>query len=313
MLTISNGVALSLRIGRCAEFYRQPANPTYRTAREKACKIFQKFRSLKWGLSYSKNTRHRIGAVSYLNTVPLVYGMLKGPQTALVDLTFSTPSVCAVQLESGVIDIGLVPVAEIARQRLEILPGLGIAAQGAVRSILLFSKGPWRSIRTLATDISSRTSVELARVILREQFGVTPVLLASEPNLDRMLASADAALIIGDPALRIEPASLPYEWLDLAEAWSSLTRLPFVFAAWAGNPGIPAEALTTLTVGSYRFGQDRLAEIVATEALQRGIPENLADRYLRHHLWYEIGPKEIEGWDTFLSLAGLDTLAGART
>jgi chorismate dehydratase len=312
VLTFANGVALSLRIGRCAEFYRQPANPLS-DRKQESRQISKKFRSLEWRLSHSKDIRYRIGAVSYLNTVPLVYGMLKGPQTALADLTFSTPSVCATQLESGAVDIGLVPVVEIARQGLEIVPGVGIAAQGAVRSILLFSKGPWRSVRTLATDIGSRTSVELARVILREHFGATPVLLAGEPNLDKMLESADAALIIGDPALRIEPATLPYEWLDLAAAWFSLTRLPFVFAAWAGKPGIPGAALAELTTGSYRFGRDHLTEIVATEGAHRGISEDLADQYLRHHLWYEIGPKELAGWDTFLSLAGLDTLAGARS
>jgi chorismate dehydratase len=310
VLTIANDVALSLRIGRYAEFYSQPANPSYRTGGAKACKIFKNFRSLKWALSHNKEIR--IGAVSYLNTLPLVYGMLKGPQKALVDLTFSTPSVCAAQLDGGAIDVGLVPVAEIARQGLEIVPGLGIAAQGAVRSILLFSKVPWHSVRTLATDSSSRTSVELARVVLRERFGVTPVLLPSEPNLDRMLESADAALIIGDPALRIEPSELPYEWLDLAEAWSALTHLPFVFAAWAGKPGIPVESVAALALGSYRFGWEQVAEIVRTESAPRGISESLADRYLRHHLWYEIGPKELAGWEAFLSMAGLNTLAGAR-
>ncbi|HEX4770352.1 MAG TPA: menaquinone biosynthesis protein [Bryobacteraceae bacterium] len=264
-------------------------------------------------MSLNEEIRPRIGAVSYLNTVPLVYGMLKGPQQQLADLSFSTPSVCAAQLESGVIDIGLVPVAEIARQGLEIVPGLGIAAQGAVRSILLISKGPFRNIRTVATDSSSRTSVELARVILREQFGATPMLQPNEPDLDRMLQRADAALIIGDPALRIEPAGLPYEWLDLAEAWTALTQLPFVFAAWAGKPGIPTAALATLTSGSYRFGQENMAEIVSIESARRGISKGLADRYLRHHLRYEIGPKELEGWDTFLSLAGLAAPAGART
>jgi predicted solute-binding protein len=263
-------------------------------------------------LSHNNDSRYRIGAVSYLNTVPLVYGMLKGPQKEPTELIFSIPSVCAAQLEDGVVDIGLVPVVEIARQRLEILPGLGIAAQGAVRSILLFSKVPWRSIRTLAADSSSRTSVELARVILREQFGSIPVLLSQEPNLEQMLQSADAALIIGDPALRIEPAEQPYDCLDLAEAWSSLTQLPFVFAAWAGKRGIPVAALADLTAGSYAFGREHLDDIVSAEAPRRGIPDALADRYLRHHLRYEIGQKELDGWEAFVSLAGLDTLAGVN-
>jgi predicted solute-binding protein len=192
------------------------------------------------------------------------------------------------------------------------IPGVGIAACGPVRSILLFAKRPWPAVKTLAADISSRTSVELARVILREQFGASPAFLPSEPDLDRMLQSADAALIIGDPALRIQPDSLPYEWLDLAEVWFSMTGLPFVFAAWAGKPGLPVLALRQLTLGSYQYGRQHIAEIAAAEAGKRQISVDLADRYLRHHLHYEIGSKELEGLDMFLSLAGLAGFAGAH-
>lgn len=97
--------------------------------------------------------------------------MQHGPQKDLVDLSFSLPSVCSRELELGKIEIGLVPIAEIARQGLEIVPGVGITCFGAVRSILLVSKCPVRDIKTLAADSSSRTSVQLARVILRERYG----------------------------------------------------------------------------------------------------------------------------------------------
>jgi chorismate dehydratase len=250
-------------------------------------------------------SKFRVGAVSYLNTVPLVYGMLHGPQSELADLTFSIPSVCAAQVESGAVEIGLVPVAEIARQSLEIVPGVGITATGAVRSILVFSKLPWAEVRTLAADAGSRTSVQLAAVILRERYGATPTFLQHEPDLPRMLEIADAALIIGDPALRIEPAELPYEWLDLAGEWFAMTGLPFVFAAWAGRPGLPLSRLTDLTLGSYRYGRQHILDIAKAEAPARGITRDLAERYLRYHLRYEIGQKEQEGLETFLSLAGL--------
>ena len=94
------------------------------------------------------------------------------------------------------------------------MPGVGICCLGAVRSILLFSRVPWREIRTLAADHSSRTSVQLARIILRERYGVEPRITHEKPVLPDMLLHSDAALVIGDPALRLEPATLPFECLD---------------------------------------------------------------------------------------------------
>jgi chorismate dehydratase len=257
-----------------------------------------------------KTAKYRIGAVGYLNTTPLVWGMLHGPQREAVELSLSPPAVCAEQVESGATMIGLVPVAEIARQGLEILPGLGISCLGPVRSILLFSRVPWRQIRTLAADASSRTSVQLARVILRERFGVEPQVTSFPPDLENMMAQADAALIIGDPALRIQPEQTPYQWLDLGAEWLALTQLPMVFAAWAGKPRLPIEELTELTRASFEFGKARLDEIAAGEHAQRGISRELADQYLRHYIRFEIGLRERRGLETFFELAGLTE--GAR-
>lgn len=239
--------------------------------------------------------------------------MLHGPERDRVDLTFSIPSVCADELEQGTVDIGLAPVAEIARQGLEMLPGLGITCCGAVRSILLFSRVPLRKMRTLSADLSSRTSVELARVILRERYGAEPEITPSEPLLEKMLADSDAALIIGDPALRTTPEELPFECIDLGAEWLALTGLPMVFAAWAGKPGLPFEAVDRLTRSSYDFGRARIDRIVEDEAAQRGIPAALADRYLRHHIRYELGTGEREGLQLFLRLANLKTVAAEQT
>lgn len=246
-----------------------------------------------------------MGAVSYLNTVPLVWGMLHGSQREEVELSFSIPSLCAEQTENGRVDAGLAPTVEIVRQRLETIPGVGIACHGAVRSILLFSRAPWRQVRTLAADLSSRTSVQLARVILRERFGVEPAILQREPDLDQMLSEYDAALIIGDPALRIELDRCPFEWLDLGAEWLALTGLPFLFAAWAGRAGIPVARLEAITRGSYEFGKAHLKEIADQEYRARGISKELAERYITSHIRYELGAKEHEGLDTFLQLANL--------
>jgi predicted solute-binding protein len=208
------------------------------------------------------------------------------------------------------IQIGLVPVAEIARQGLEIVPGVGIACLGAVRSILLVSRVPPREIRTLAADASSRTSVQLARVILRERYGVEPAIHPESPDIEIMLAGADSALIIGDPALHIDPNDLTYECLDLGAEWHALTGLPMVFAAWAGKPGLPVKALGKITQGSYKFGKERLNEIVEAEYARRGITRELAARYLRDYIRFEIGAAEQKGLDAFLELADLAVLKG---
>lgn len=239
--------------------------------------------------------------------------MLHGPQRNEVDLTFSLPSVCAEEVENGQIDIGLVPLAEIVRQRLEIVSDVGITCRGAVRSILLFSRVPWREVRTLAADAGSRTSVRLACVVLRERYGVSPRVTERKPDLQSMLETADAALIIGDPALRIDPARSAFACIDLGAEWFALTGLPMVFAAWAGKPGSASEAVRKLTNESYFFGKERLDEIAGAEYPERGISHDLAVRYLRSHIRYEIGSEEQQAIQTFVKLARLEQAATAST
>jgi predicted solute-binding protein len=250
-------------------------------------------------------SKPHLGAVSYLNTVPLVWGMLHGPQRDEVQLTFSLPSACAERVQNKEIDVGLVPVAEIARQGLEIVPGVGIACLGAVRSILLFSRVPWKNVRHLAVDRGSKTSVELARIILRERFGVEPAIVPEAPEIDRMLSDRDAALIIGDPALRLNPEKLPFECLDLGAEWLRLTNHPMVFAAWAGKLEFSVARLSAITRGSYEFGKAHLDEIVAGEHEKRRISRELAEQYLRQHIRFDLGPREQLGLEAFLELADL--------
>src|SRR5690349_22882649 len=123
--------------------------------------------------------------------------MLHGPQRGIFDLDFQIPAACADQVASGAADIGIIPSFELTRQDLEIVPGPGIACHGPVRSILLISARPVKEIRKVALDSSSRTSVELARVVLERRYGVIPETISHPPDLDAMLRIADAALIIG--------------------------------------------------------------------------------------------------------------------
>jgi len=242
-------------------------------------------------------------AVSYLNTVPLVWGMLHGQQAGVFDLRFALPSECADQLASGEADIGIVPVIEMARQKLDYFRGTGIACHGPVRTILLVSKVPFREIRTLATDSGSRTSVMLSRVILAEKYGVEPSLISRPADLAAMLGEADAALLIGDAALRIDPEKLPFESLDLGAEWNALTGLPMVFAVWAGRTEIIQEGYANAFVDSYRFGLAAMDEIVRHESVARNFPEALVRKYLTEHIVFELGERDYAGMNLFLQRA----------
>ncbi|MBL8290282.1 MAG: menaquinone biosynthesis protein [Bryobacterales bacterium] len=245
-----------------------------------------------------------VAAVSYLNTVPLVWGFLHGPQRDRFLLDFYVPSECAQRLETGKADLGILPVVEMQRQRLVAIPGTGIACRGAVRSILLISKVDPAEIRTLATDSGSRTSVQLARVILHHRYDAQPQLLRMAPNLTQMLSEADAALLIGDAALRVEPSHLPYAVLDLGQEWWNLTGLPMVFALWSGHPTTVERLMDQGAEQSFRdslaFGLAHIDEIVAAESARRPFSPALVRNYLTESIVFNIGAEEQKGLETFL-------------
>ena len=248
----------------------------------------------------------RVCAVSYLNTVPLVWGLLHSPDPALrdtLDLRFALPSECADQLASGQADIGIVPVIEMARQGLDYFPGVGIACHGPVRSILLVSKVPFREIRTLATDSGSRTSAMLAQVILAEKFGVRPQVFKHPADLAKMLGTADAALLIGDAALHLDPATLPFETLDLGAEWVAMTGLPMVFAVWAGHQEAIREPYGQIFLESCRYGLEHMDEIVGMEASARGFGEDLVREYLTRHIVFKLGERDYEGMRLYIQHA----------
>jgi chorismate dehydratase len=229
--------------------------------------------------------------------------MLHGPQRSRFDLTFCLPAECAARLEAGTAGIGIVPSVEAARQGLAIIPGAGIACHGPVRSILLLSKVRPGRIRTVALDASSRSSAMLARVVLSRRYGVEPRTLSMPPDLPAMLEAADAALIIGDPALRIEPERLGLTALDLGGEWCQMTGLPMVFAVWAARPEALAPDLPEAFLGSCRYGLDRLEDIVRQEAAPRNLSEALAREYFARHIVLELGPREYEGMRLFVQYA----------
>ena len=229
--------------------------------------------------------------------------MLEGPQRDKVELSFAVPSVCADQVIQRNADVGILPVIEVVRNNFDWVRGVGIACRGPVRSILLASRVPFDKICTLATDTGSRTSVELARIILSRRYGVDPVLLPMSPDLPSMLQAADAALLIGDAALAAEPEGLGCNWMDLGEQWTELTGLPMVFAVWAGRKEDLSAHLNMLFLDSCRYGLSHMDRIVEVEAERRGLKPAFVRRYLTHHLLLEIGPEEERGMDLYLKYA----------
>jgi chorismate dehydratase len=243
----------------------------------------------------------RLGAVSYLNTRPLVEGLDRRPD--LFTLRFDVPAQCAALLHEGRIDVGLIPAIEYLRSDYRIVPGVAIGSDGPVASVVVFSRVPAEGIKTLALDISSRTSVALTRILCRSKWHISPKLTPAEPDVRAMLTRADAALVIGDPALEFDAAAAGVETIDLGNEWQTLTGLPFVYAMWSGRPGaVGAEHVTELQAARAR-GEAAIAVIAERES--GGSPqraERLA-RYLSDNLRYPLGEREIAGLRRFHEFA----------
>ena len=179
----------------------------------------------------------RLGAVSYLNARPLVHGLADDPG---VSLRFDLPSVCADLLARGEIDLGMVPSITYAdRPGDRIVPAVCIGSEGQVASVAVYSRRPLRDVRSIALDSSSRTSAALTRILCARRWHISPTFAPRAPDGESMLAAADAALLIGDPALFLDHRALGADKTDLGEAWTALTGLPVVWAFWSGPASGP--------------------------------------------------------------------------
>lgn len=211
------------------------------------------------------------------------------------------------RLAAGTLDVGLVPSIELARiAGLTVLPGLAIAATHEVRSVLLVSKVPIGEITAVALDENSRTSAALVRMILRDRYGLAPIFRQARADLDEMLAQADAALIIGDPALTVQRER--YVVLDLAGEWLEMTGLPFVFAVWAARDEVATAELVAPFTESFETGLAELDQIVAETATETGLSPAVLRDYFTRNLRYRMGPAERAGLAEFLRRAELHGL-----
>ena len=240
-----------------------------------------------------------IGVVSYSNTAPLTAGL---PEDCL---RRGVPARVADWLAAGEIDVGLVPAIELGRLAgVRALPGWGVAADGECLSVLLFARGPLHEVKTVALDAASRTSAALVRILLeREGCEDVEYRKLAEGSLAERLEGVDAALLIGDPALRAQVPPGVTTW-DLATEWKRQVGLPFVFALWVSRAGLElTKEQRSLFDAAGEEGLSRLPDLAAAESLRTGLsPDRLHSYFCT--LQYRLGQDHLRGLRAFLDEAG---------
>jgi chorismate dehydratase len=268
----------------------------------------------------------RISIVEFLNTAPLVWGFTDGPLAGKYDLSFAVPSQCAEDLRAGRADVGIIPAIEYQRmENVVALPGMAIAAKNEVRSLLVVSKVPIEMAQTFALDTNSRSSVGLARILCQRHWNIAPEFIDMAPDPEAMLARADAALVIGDPALRLRltvdalQAKVPrtdgaegccccggedgqaikgIETLfiyDIAQQWREMTGLPCVLALWVARRGAITPEIVADFEASREYGLARLGEIAEGAALKLELPPHELELYLTENINFSLDAENMAG------------------
>jgi len=270
----------------------------------------------------------RISVVEYLNTAPLVRGFTHGPLRGNYELSFTVPSQCAEALRSGDVDVAIIPAIEYQRiPDLVILPNLSIASKKCVRSLLLISRKPIQEVKRIALDRSSRSTQALTRILCEKRWRIAPEFFEAAPDLPAMLQHADAALLIGDPALRLSiGAGAPMrrdasgEMLcrqaaaglsgsgflfiyDIVEKWRAMTSLPAVLAVWAARRDVVTPELAQDFQDSLAFGLQHLDAIAAEAAPEMKLPAEELRRYLAENIDYGLDEENLQGLERYYFLA----------
>jgi chorismate dehydratase len=251
----------------------------------------------------------RIGAVSYLNSKPLIHALDRN--AAELEVIEDLPSRLADRLAAEDLDVALVPSIEYFRHPgYTIVSDACIASDGPVRSVKLYGRVPPQRIRSLALDEGSRTSAALARILLKERFGLTPQIVPLAIGTPVEETRADAAMLIGDRGMHPPQGQFEFIW-DLGQEWSAWTNLPFVFAMWIARPLADLARLDEVLRAARDQGLTRLDEIARRHALAVRLPECECLAYLRDHLQFHLGPRQRQGLQRFYELAGQHGLAPA--
>ena len=251
--------------------------------------------------------RINVGAVAYLNARPLTLCLdeFVPAERIVVDI----PSRLADGLAAGNLDVALIPSIEYFRNPdFNIVSDACIGCDGPVESVKLFSRVPLEEIQSLALDEGSRTSAAMARILLKERFGVEPTATSLPIGSPLEGIQTDAVMLIGDRAMQTAGARFKYV-LDLGEAWCGWTGLPFVFALWVARSGVDMDGLPALFAAARDAGTARIDEIARQEAPRLNITEDRCRSYLRYNLRFRVGPREQRGLEKFRQLAAQHGLA----
>ncbi len=246
----------------------------------------------------------RVAASSYLNSAPLLWSFMRGERRGQVRLlTDAAPARCADLLARGQVEAALVPVVEYQRvPELSVVPGVCVGARREVRSVVLVTRGaPLEEVRSVALDTSSRTSAALLAVICREFVGSRPRFTPSEPDLARMLAEHDAALVIGDPGMTFEREGLRV--YDMAALWRECTGLGFVFAMWMAREGAGERVGRVDFAGARDEGLAKVEEIAESYAAELGRPRADLVAYMLENICYEVDEEMRAGLELYFRLA----------
>jgi chorismate dehydratase len=270
----------------------------------------------------------RISIVQYLNTAPLVWGFTNGPLQGKYDLFFTVPSQCAEDLRTGRADVAIIPAIEYQRiPGLVILPDMAIASRNQVRSLLIVAKKPIEQVKTFALDRSSRSTQALTRILCEKKWKIAPEFFEALPDMAEMLQQADAALLIGDPALRIAVGLEKDSWpgapgqtvcqaatlgitssellyvYDVVGEWQALTGLPAVLAVWAARREVAAREVAADFLASRDFGISRIGEISFHAAQDLELPQRTLESYLRRNIDYSLDPENRRGLELYFEYA----------
>jgi len=242
----------------------------------------------------------RIGSVPYLNEKPLTrwFSHTDEGRESGVEVAYAVPSELARMLAAGEIAAALVSSFEYFRTPgYAVVPGISISGQGDIESVRAFARVPWRKIESLALDTSSLTSAALLKILLAEQLDAHPAFLNAAPDLDSMLAQADACLLIGDKGMLADGRGLNV--LDLGHAWRRLTGLPFVYAVWMGKEENITPHLVRSLAASKAWGLTQIAAIAEEESRRIGASVRQCRHYLTEVMDYDLGEEHLQALATF--------------
>ena len=266
--------------------------------------------------------RLRISVVEFLNTAPLAWGFTDGPLSGKYDLSFAVPSLCAEALRGGQADVGIIPAIEYQRMDgMVALPGMAIASKHEVRSLLVVAKKPIELAKRIALDTSSRSTVAIVRMLAAEHWKIAPQFIDAAPEPSEMLRAADAALVIGDPALEIslkmdmlagkspsgerccqgDPDEMPvpgFETLfvyDVVHQWRQLTGHPSVLAIWVGRRDAITPEVIDDFLASKAYGQQHVRDIAQAASIRLDLPPRALERYLTENINFDLDEENLAG------------------